>query len=81
MFNVNPIELLTKIKNGSNPQQLMLGILESNMQSTPLGKNLYMLAQQGRTADIEKIARNLAAERGLDFDTEFNAFKQRLGLK
>jgi hypothetical protein len=59
----------------------MLGILESNMQSTPLGKNLYMLAQQGRTADIEKIARNLAAERGLDFDTEFNAFKQRLGLK
>jgi hypothetical protein len=28
MYNVNPMELLTQIKQGKNPEQLMLGILE-----------------------------------------------------
>ena len=51
------------------------------MKSTPLGRNLYVLAQEGRTSEIEKIARNLAKERGIDFDTEFKAFKQKLGLE
>ena len=45
-----------------------------------MGKNLLSLAQAGSTADIEKIARNICAQRGVDFDKEFAAFKQSLGL-
>ena len=45
-----------------------------------MGQNLLSLAQQGKTADIEKIARNICAQRGVDFDKEFTAFKQSLGL-
>ena len=46
-----------------------------------MGDNLINLAQQGNKAEIERIARNLAQQQGLDFDTEFNAFKSKIGLK
>lgn len=78
--NVNPMQLISMIKNGKNPQQLMMGYLQNQLGGTPMGDNLLQLAQTGRTSDIEKIARNMAAARGLDFDKEFNAFKQQFGL-
>ena len=68
------------IRQGKNPQELMLSILESNMGSTPFGANLLFLARNNRTAEIEQIVRNLARERGIDYDREFTAFKQSLGL-
>ena len=80
-MQVNPIDILSKIRQGQNPQQIMLQILEQSAASTPLGKNLIELAKQNKTSEIERIARNLAKERGIDYDTEFNAFKQKLGLK
>ena len=45
-----------------------------------MGKNLLNLAQTHDSASIEKIARNICAQKGLDFDKEFTAFKQNLGL-
>ena len=80
-MNVNPMQIIAAVRNGANPEQLMLGILEGQMGSTPMGANLVKMIKEGRTEDIEKIARNAAAAQGLDFDTEFNAFKQRFGLK
>lgn len=77
MLQVDPMQLIMMIKNGQNPQQLMLSILENQMQDTPLGANLLNLARNGDTAGIEKIARNIAAQRGIDYDKEFNAFKQQ----
>jgi hypothetical protein len=38
------------------------------------------LAQNGNKAELEKIARNMFKERGLDYDKEFSAFRQNLGL-
>lgn len=80
MFQINPMQIISLIKNGQNPQQLMLSILENNMKGTPMGDNLLNLAKNGQTAEIEKIARNLAKQRGIDYDKEFNNFKQTLGL-
>lgn len=79
-LQVDPMQLIMMIKNGQNPQQLMLTILDQNASMNPMYKNLKTLAEQNKTQDIERIARNLAKERGLDFDKEFNSFKQRLGL-
>lgn len=79
-MQVNPIELIQLIRSGSNPQQLMLGILEQNASSNPVYQNLMQLAKENKTAEIEQFARNLAQAQGLDFDKEFNAFKKRLGL-
>ena len=80
MYQVNPMQLIQMIKGGKNPQQLMLSIMQKEAQNNPMYQNLMMLAQNNKTADIEQIARNLAKERGIDFDKEFTVFKQQFGL-
>ena len=45
-----------------------------------MGDNLIRLAKEGNSAEIEKIARNLMAQQGRDYDSEFAAFKKSLGL-
>ena len=79
-YNVNPQLIIQAIKRGQNPQQLMLNILQNNMSSSPFGANLLSLAQQGNTKEIERIARNIAQQRGLDYDKEFANFVRGLGL-
>ena len=76
-YQVNPMELISQIKRGQNPQQLMLGILESEASNNPIVNNLLTLAKENRTADIEAFARNVAKERGIDFDKEFSKFKKQ----
>ena len=80
MYNVNPMELIAMIKQGYNPQQLLMNVLQTSMRGTPMGDNLINLVQQGNKTEIERIARNMAQQRGLDFDTEFKAFKNKIGL-
>lgn len=75
------MQLIQMIKNGANPQQLMMNILESQMANTPMGQNLLTLAKGNQTQGIEQIARNICQQRGMDYDTEFNAFKNTLGIK
>lgn len=77
--NPNFIQFINMIKKG-NPQQNMLNVLQERAQSNPMFANMLSLAQSGNTQEIENIARNVAKERGLDFDTEFNSFKQMFGL-
>lgn len=79
-MQVNPMQLVQMIKSGQNPQQLMLHVLETQGSTSPMGANLLNLARQGKTGEIELIARNLARERGVDYDKEFTAFRQVLGL-
>ena len=80
-LNVNPIQLISMIKNGQNPQQLIMNVLEGNAANNPMGANLLNLAKGNKTEELEKIARNIAKDRGIDFDTEFKQFKQMLGVK
>ena len=78
-LNVNPADLITMIRQGKNPQQLVLNILESNLaQVNPIAANLLDLAKNNRTAEIERVARNLCEQKGIDFDKEFNNFKSNL---
>lgn len=79
MYNVDPNRLIQMIRQGQNPQQLMLSILEGHAGS-PMGRNLLNLARNGQTQEIEKIARNLCRERGVDFDQEFTKFRRMLGM-
>ena len=76
---MNPMDFLSMVKGGQNPQQMMLNILQQG--NNPMSQNLFNLAKQGNTAQIEQIARNLCAQRGMDFDREFNSFKQQLGIR
>ena len=77
---MNPMEIIQMIRNGQNPQQITMNILESRLGSTPMGANLLSLAKNNNTSEIEKVARNLMSQRGLDYDKELASFKKMLGL-
>ena len=74
-MQVDYIKLLQAIRSGANPQQLVMSVLEGEMANTPMGKNLLQLVKQNKTSEIEKIARNICAQNGIDFDKEFASFK------
>lgn len=78
MFQMN--WFMEQLKRGYRPEQITLNILESQMRGSPMGDNLIKLAREGNAAEIERIARNLSAQRGIDFDKEFSAFKKQFGL-
>lgn len=77
----NPMQVIIAMKNGQNPQQIVMNMLQERMSQTPMGQNLIALAQNNQTAQIEQIARNICNQRGIDFDKEFNSFKDSLGIK
>lgn len=79
-MRMNPRQILQLMSSGDNPEQIVMTLLQQRMGNNPLGQNLIALAQAGRTNDIEQFARNLAAQEGIDFDTEFAAFKKMLGF-
>jgi hypothetical protein len=74
-MNVNPMQLIQMIKGGSNPQQLLMSILQQQGNNNPILQNAMSMMQGGNTAGLEQLARNLAQQRGLDFDKEFANFK------
>ena len=76
-MDVNPFQLIQLIKQGNNPQQLVMKILQQKMNN-PILNNAASLAQNGNISQLEMLARNLAQQRGLDFDTEFAKFKNSL---
>ena len=77
----NPIaQFVQMIRSGGNPQQMMINMLRQSAGNSPIGQNLLTMAKNNDTKGIEQVARNLCAQRGLDFDKEFAAFKQQLGL-
>lgn len=76
-MNVNPMQLIQFIKNGQNPQQLVMSILQQQGQNNPILNNALKMAQGGNTSGLELLARNLAAQRGLDFDKQFSNFKNQ----
>lgn len=78
---MNPMQLISMFRNGGNPQQLVMSLLQNEMGNTPMGQNLLSLAQKGDAPQIEEIARNICKQKGVDFDKEFSAFKQLLGIR
>ena len=77
----NPLmQFIQMMRNGGNPQQMMINILQQQAGNSPIGQNLLTMAQNNDGKGIEQVARNLCAQRGLDFDKEFAVFRQQLGL-
>lgn len=77
-MNVNPMQLIQMIKGGKNPQQLLMNILQQQGQNNnPIINNAINMAQNGNVSGLETLARNLAAQRGLDFDKELANLKNQ----
>ena len=80
MLNNGLMQFIQMLKSGGNPQQMIMNVLQKQAGNSPLGQNLLTMAKNNDGKGIEQIARNLCTQRGLDFDKEFAAFKQQLGL-
>ena len=80
MYDVNPMLLIQMIRQGRNPQQLLMSILEGDAGNNPMSANLLALAKNNDKRGIEQFARNFFQSQGMDFDKEFMAFRQSLGL-
>lgn len=74
-MNVNPLQLIQLIKGGQNPQQLMMNILQQQGNNNPILQNAATMAQNGNMSGLEMLARNLAAQRGINYDQAFSEFK------
>ena len=57
----------------NNPLQMIQQYM-SFINSNPVLKNALNLAQQGKSSEVEQIARNFCKSQGRDFDTEFKQF-------
>lgn len=80
-MNSNPMmQLLSMMKNGGNPEQLVLSMLQERAAGNPMLETLLQLAQNRDTSGVEQVARNIVKERGGNFDKEFSNFKKTLGV-
>lgn len=75
---VNPMQLIQLIKGGQNPQQLVMNILQQQEQNNPILDNAINMAQNGNISGLELLARNLAAQRGLNYDQQLANLKKQL---
>ena len=72
---MNPINFIKQyMMKGLTPQN----ILNKMNMNNPILSNVISMAQKGDTEGVENFARNICKQRGLDFDTEFNKFKDTL---
>ena len=72
---MNPINIMKQyMMRGLTPQ----GILSKLNINNPILNNVITMAQKGDTKGVENFARNICKQKGLDFDNEFNKFKDSL---
>ena len=79
----NPQDMLKLISGFKNqdPSAIVANMVnEAAQQGNPIMTNLANLIQEGKTSEIENVVRNIAKERGLDYDKEFKAFRQTFKL-
>lgn len=75
---MNPIQMMQAVKN---PQALLQQMMGNNqLMSNPMARNAMQMAQNGDSKGIEKMARNLCKEKGIDADKAFESFKIQLGM-
>ena len=77
-MTVDPMQLIQLIKGGQNPQQLVMNILQQQGQNNPILDNAINMAQNGNISGLELLARNLAAQRGLNYDQQLANLKKQL---
>ena len=72
--------LISSFKN-QDPSALVSNMVnEAASQGNPIMQNLANLIKEGKTEEIEKVVRNIAKERGMDYDKEFKAFRDTFKL-
>ena len=75
---MNPMQMLHGMRNPQQFLQQMMG--NRQMMSNPIIKNALGMVQSGDAKGIEKLARNLCKEKGIEVDDFVSQIKQNIGL-
>lgn len=76
---MNPLQLIQSMKN---PQAFIKQMMNNNqIMGNPMAKNAMDLLQKGDTQGLQKMAENLAKEKGTTVDEVKNNIMQQLGMK
>ncbi len=64
--------------NSGNPKQIVMRMMnDPQIANNPMAKNMFEMAKNGNLKGIEEMGRNIAKERGVDFDKAFSDFKNQ----
>lgn len=77
MAAMNPMQLMSLLKNG-NPRQAAMMIIQNNYPNDPMMQNLIQLGERGDTQSLQKIAQNLLGRRGMDYSAEMHNLMQAI---
>ena len=76
---MNPFQMLGAMKNPQAFIQQMMN--NSQIMQNPMAKNIIDMAQKGDVEGIEQMGRNIAKEKGIDFDKAFSDFKKQFPIE
>lgn len=79
----NPLAMIFQMMNGGeNPQQILNQMMNNNqLMQNPMMKNAMQMYQKGDAKGLQKMAENLAKERGTTVDDVKNNIMQQFGMK
>ncbi len=72
--------LIQLLKNGGNPQQMAMSMLQQMGTNNPIAQNLSNMIQSGNVSGAEQIARNICASKGINPDELAKQVKDKYGL-
>lgn len=81
---MNPIMSMIgqMMMNGANPKAIVQQLMgNSEIMQNPMTKNIIEMANSGNISGVEELGRNIAKERGVDFDKAFSQFKGSYRMK
>ena len=65
-----------------SPQQFLHSMIgNSQIMQNPMARNIIDMAQKGDVEGIEQMGRNIAKEKGIDFDKAFSDFKKQFPIE
>ena len=76
---MNPVQFV-KMMRGGNPQKVVMDMMREQAGNNPVMRNAMQMAEKGDPEGIEKLARNLCKEQGIDADEMVNKIKSQFGI-
>ena len=76
---MNPVQFV-KMMRGGNPQKVVMDMMREQAGNNPVVRNAVQMAEKGDSEGIEKLARNLCKEQGIDADEMVNKIKSQFGV-
>lgn len=77
---MNHMQLIGMLKNGGNPQQMIMNLLRQNSSNNPVLQNTLNMAEKNDMKGIENLARNLCKEKGIDPNQALSQARNMFGI-